>query len=309
MGTSYNVETASLQGRTITSNFFRKMETNIKEAADAATLFVRQKMQGEGIVRRIMEPVFLTEDQLDIDEGTDQPKKIVEKDQLATATFIPFYGTNEQQYFKGSKYAIYFGKTESDRYYKSKFELMTYRNDIRQLLSDSCVKALTDGEDGNWFNAWENIVAANPTEQSFARSGGLIAQNITWGIQKLLDQKIPIGKIIMHKSTFIEVLHLPQTIVGDTIASRHYDDGIGTEEKLWGIPCVTTIKDQFVPPNTIWFFGKYAPEENVNFLGNFFTIQDATLYLEQKADMINFYAYGAPGIGIGNTLAGIKVTI
>jgi hypothetical protein len=306
----YNIETSSLQGKNITTNFFRKIEEGrVKEAADAATQYVRQKMQGEGIVRRIMEPIFLTEDQLDIDEHTDQPKRIVEKDQLATATFIPFYGTHEQKYFSGSKYAVYFGKTESDRYYKSKFELMTYRNDIRQLLSDSCVKALTDGEDSHWFNTWEEIVAANPTEQSFSLSGGLIAANVVYGIQKLLKQRIPIGKIVCTKSTFLEVLKLTQTQVGSPVASRHYDDGIGNEETLWGIPVVTTIKDQFVPDNTLWFFGKYAPEENVNFLGNFFTIQDATLYLEQKADMIYFYAYGAPGIGIGNTKAAIKVTI
>lgn len=307
---NYNVETASIQGRTLTANFFRKMENGqTKEAAEAGTMYVRQKMQGEGITRRIMEPIFLTEDQIDIDEHTDQPKKIVEKDQLATATYIPFYGTQEQKYFKGSKYAVYFGKTESDHYYKSKFELMTYRNDIRQLLSDSCVKALTDGEDSYYFNAWNDIVAANPTQQSFSLSGGLIAANIIYGVQKLLALKIPVGKLVMTKSTFIEVLKLPQTIVGDTIAGRHYDNGIGNEESLWGFPVVTTIKDYIIPDNTIWFFGKYAPEENVNFLGNFFTIQDATLYLEQKADMINFYAYGAPGIGIGNTLAAVKVTI
>ena len=307
---SYQIETASVQGKTVTANFFRRIEEGrVKEAADAATQYVRQKMQGEGIVRRIMEPVFLTEDQIDIDEHTDQPKRIIEKDQLATATFVPFYGTNEQKYFSGSKYAVYFGKTESDHYYKSKFELMTYRNDIRQLLSDSCVKALTDGEDGYWFNTWETLVTANPTEQSFSLSGGLNAANVVFGLQKLLALRIPVGKIVMSKSTFLEVLKLTQTQVGSPVASRHYDDGIGNEETLWGIPVVTTIKTQFVPDNTMWFYGKYAPEENVNFLGNFFTIQDATLFLEQKADMIHFYAYGAPGIGIGNTKAGIKITI
>lgn len=306
----YNVETNSVQGKTVTTSFFRKLsEGRTKEAADAATMYVRQKMQGEGILRRIMEPIFLTEDQIDIDENTDQPKKIVEKDQLATATFVPFYGSVEQKYFTGSKYAVYFGKAESDHYYKSKYELMTYRNDIRQLLSDSCVKALTDCEDTYWFNAWESIVAANPTEQSFARSGGLTADNVVFGVQKLLAQKIPTGKIVCSKNTFLDVLKLQQAQVGSQILQRHYDDGVGTEDKLWGIPVVTTIKDYIIPDNTLWFFGKYAPEENVNFLGNFFTIQDSTLYLEQKADLLNFYAYSAPGVGIGNLKAGIKVTI
>ena len=307
---SYNVETSSLQGKTLTASFFRKIdEGRIKEAADASTQFVRQQMQGEGILRRIMEPIFITEDQLDLDENTDQPKKIVEKDQLATATFVPFYGSAEKKYFKGSKYAVYFGKVESDHYYKSKFELMTYRNDIRQLLSDSCVKALTDGEDTKWFDTWQDIVDANPAQQKFTVAGGLNATNIVKGVQSLLTLKVPMGKIVCSKNTFLEVLKLDQTQVGSHILKQHYDQGVGNEEKLWGLPVVTTIKDYIIPDNTLWFFGQYAPEQNVNFLGNFFTIQDSTLYLEQKADMIEFYAYNAPGIGIGNIKAAVQVNI
>ena len=186
---------------------------------------------------------------------------------------------------------------------------MTYRNDIRQLLSDSCVKALTDGEDSHFFNTCEELVAANPLEQSFARSGGLTADNVVFGVQKLLDMKIPIGKIVCTKNTFLDILKLQQAQVGSAILARHYDQGIGDEEKLWGIPVVTTIKDYVIPNNTLWFMGRYAPEQNVNFLGNHFTIQESTLFMEQKADMIEFYAYNCPGIGIGNIKAMVKMTI
>lgn len=307
---SYNLETSSIQGRTLTASFFRKMEEGkVKEAAEAATSYVRQKMQGEGVLRRLMEPIFITEDQLDLDTDTDQPKKIVEKDQLATATYLPFYGAAEKKYFSGPKYAVYFGKTESDHYYKSKFELMTYRNDIRQLLSDSCVKALTDPEDLKWFGAWEELVALNPSEQLVSSSGGVTAANIVAGLKKLTALKIPVGKLVMTKSLFLDVLKLDQSQVGSQILARHYDQGVGDEEKLWGIPVVTTIKNYVIPDNVIWAFGRYAPEENVNFLGNFFTIQDSTLFLEQKADMIEFYAYGCPGVGIGNIKAGVKIVV
>jgi hypothetical protein len=307
---SYNVETASLQGRSVTANFFRKIEAGqVKEAAAAADQYIRQEMQGEGIVRRLMPPEPISADRLDRDVETDQPRIIVEKDKLATATFLPFHGANKQQYFDAPRYPIYFGKTESDRFYKSKFELMTYRNDIRQLLADSCVKALTDAEDKLYFNTWDEIVTANALLQKFTLSGGLTAGNIVTGVQKLLNFKIPIGKMAMSKNTFLEALKLDSSNVGDEIVAQHYKNGIGDEESLWGIPCVTTIKNEIIPDNTIWFFGRYAPEENANFLGNFVELQEGTLFLKQEADMIEFYAYGAPGIGIGNTKAAIKVTI
>jgi hypothetical protein len=44
----------------------------------------------------------------------------------------------------------------------------------------------------------------------------------------------------------------------------------------------------------------YSPQ---NFLGNFFLLQDATLFIKQEADMIEFFTYEAPGIGIGNRLS------
>ena len=81
------------------------------------------------------------------------------------------------------------------------------------------------------------------------------------------------------------------------VASRHYDEGIENEEKLWGVPVVTTIKTHVIDPNEAYIF---APE---NYLGNFFLLQDATLYIKQEADLITFWTYAAPGIGIGNRLS------
>ena len=54
--------------------------------------------------------------------------------------------------------------------------------------------------------------------------------------------------------------------------------------------------------NVIYLF---APE---NYLGNFFLLQDATLFIKQEADMIEFWSYSSPGIGIGNTKGVIKLS-
>ena len=79
--------------------------------------------------------------------------------------------------------------------------------------------------------------------------------------------------------------------------------GVEAEEKLWGIPVITTIKNDIIPNNEFWLFG---PE---NYLGNFYLLQDATLFIKQEADIIEFWSYSAPGIGIGNDLAMTKVTL
>jgi hypothetical protein len=87
------------------------------------------------------------------------------------------------------------------------------------------------------------------------------------------------------------------------VASRHYDDGVEEEEKLWGIPVVTTIKNDLVAAKDIWLF---SPE---TYLGNFYLLQDATLFIKQEADLIEFWSYSAPGLGIGNTNGITRMTL
>ena len=115
-------------------------------------------------------------------------------------------------------------------------------------------------------------------------------------LQSMVMKKLPVGKLLMTKATFMECLKFDQSDVGDDILSRHYDDGLQGEEKLFGVPVVTTIKNDIIADNSMYLF---APQ---NYLGNFFLLQDATLFIKQEADLIEFWSYSAPGIGIGNNL-------
>ena len=179
---------------------------------------------------------------------------------------------------------------------------MTYQNDIRKILSDNAVKDMADQEDSRFYSTLDDIITANPG-QALAPAGGLVAGNVRAAMQNLYSRKIPIGKMLMTKELYLETLDLPATSVGDDVASRHYDDGTEAEEKLWGVPVITTIKNDIIPANEFWIFG---PE---NYLGNFYLLQDATLFIKQEADMIEFWSYAAPGIGIGNTAAMVRTRL
>lgn len=296
-------ETPRVSARLLTQNFVRKIEEGRdKEAAAEGSAFIRAKMRQKSFAREILPPVGLSDDEIDRDEFTDLPKKIVEIEPDSTATFVPFKGTGPRTWFKGPRYSVHFGKTESQTFTKSKFELMTYQNDIRKILSDNAVKDMADEEDKRFYATLDAIITANPG-QALAPAGGLIATNVRQAFQNLVSRKIPIGKMLMSEQLYYEVLDLPATSVGDDVASTHYRDGVKGEESLWGVPVVTTIKTDIIPANEFWVFG---PE---NYLGNFFLLQDATLFVKQEKDIIEFSCYAAPGIGIGNTAAMTKVTL
>lgn len=305
---AYKTQTEQVSAQFVNSNFVRKLDDGrTKEAEAEGTAFIRQKLRQESFAREVIEPVLLADDEIDRDENTDQPKKIVEKEPDSVATFVPFMGTGPRTWFKGPRFAVFFGKTESQRFQKSKFELMTYQNDIRKILSDNSVKDMADQEDTKFLATVNAILALNPTQiispPAFASSA------FKTGFQGLVNRRQPIGKILTTKSLYYEALDLPATSVGNDVASRHYDLGIEAEEKLWGIPVISTIKQEIVDgapfgTNTRRSAYVFAPQ---NYLGVFFLLQDATLYIKQEADIIQFHSYAAPGIGIGNTKAMIRL--
>lgn len=302
MPNAIRTETQQVSAQYVNSNFVRKLEDGrTKEAEAEGTAFIRQKLRQESFAREIIEPILLSDDEIDRDENTDQPKKIVEKEPDSVATFVPFTGTGPRTWFKGGRFSVFFGKTESQRFTKSKFELMTYQNDIRKILSDNSVKDMADQEDTKFLDTVNAILALNPTQISSPASFNSSAFKL--GFQKLVLRRQPIGKMLMSKSLYYEALDLPATSVGNDVASRHYDLGIEAEEKLWGIPVVSTIKDDIVdgaPDGSKSRRSAYifSPQ---NYLGCFFLLQDATLFIKQEADIIEFWSYAAPGIGLGNT--------
>jgi hypothetical protein len=296
---AYKQETQKVSAQFINSSFVRKLEDGrIKEAEAEGTAFTRQRLRQESFARELIEPVLLDDSEIDRDEDTDQPKKICEKEPDSVATFVPFHGTGQRTWFRGGRYAVYFGKTESQRFTKSKFELMTYQNDIRKILSDNSVKDMSDQEDSKFLGTVNDILTLNPTQVTAVPVFG--SAGFKRGFQALVGRKQPIGKMLMTKGLYYESLDLPATSVGNDIASRHYDQGIEAEEKLWGIPVVSTIKNEIVDTAARRSAYVFAPED---YLGKFFLLQDATLFIKQEADIIEFWSYAAPGMGIGNTRA------
>lgn len=298
---SYKSETTQVSAQFVNSNFVKKIEDGrIKEAAAEGSAFIREFVRQESYAREILTPVLLQDDEIDRDENTDEPKKIVEKEPQSVATFVQFQGAGPRTWFKGPRYSVFFGKTESQHFTKSKFQLMTYQNDIRKMLSDNSVKDMADQEDKKWQETVDALIALNPAQDTAA--GGFNASAFKAGFQAMVSRRRPIGKMTMTKSLYYEALDLVATSVGNDVASRHYDEGVENEEKLWGFPVITTIKSNIHNDKKAYI---YAPE---NYLGNFFLLQDATLYIKQEADTITFWTYAAPGIGIGNRLSVQSIT-
>lgn len=285
----YNTETVNVQF--LNQSFLDKIDQGLtKEAGIAMSAFVRQKLREDGFTRKILEPLMVTAADLDR-QTTEEPTIIVEKEPDSIAANIPFQARAEIRYFTGSRYAVTFQKVESQEFKKSKFELATYRTDIRTVLQENSVKDIQKQEDVAFYNAITAVASAN--NNTFNVAGGFTVQTLMNGIKNLLANQLPVGCVLMTQQMYADLLKQPATQVGSPLASELMK-GQATLDNFFGFRIVTTNKNDILPANQAIVF---APPQ---YLGQMYLLQDAMVFLKTEADLITFLTYEAIGIGLGN---------
>lgn len=300
--TAYKTETTQENAKFVNSQFVKKAEERTKEAAQEASAFIRGRLRQSSFARKIIEPVMVTADDLDPSDQTDNPRIIIEKEPESSATWVPFYGTPQRKMIRGPKVSGYFGKIVTSRFRRSKFQLLTYKNDVRKIISDNFVADLADQEDQKFYDTISSIVGTS-APQHIVGSSALSRTDAVAALKYITTNEFPAGKFLCTAATKYDLLLQGADDIGDRSASDQYDKGIEARETLWGIPCVTTIKSTILPDDELWLF---ASEEH---LGKFYLLQDATLHIKQEADMFEMYAYSVPSITIVNTTAMVRIKL
>lgn len=300
-------ETTQVSAEVVNTAFINKIESGmVKEAEEAASAYIRLKLHEEGILRRLWEPRTITADELDPYPGNDdKPSIVVEIEPDARkATFVPFKGTGEREYFYGKRFRVPFGKVEAERMSKSKFELMTIRMDIMSWLKEHQVKAVQQTEDTLFLDTIKALTADNASEQQVnAAAIDDFKMKFVAGLKAMNSLRLPVGKVLMNKNTYLDSLALKTEHIGYGPQEKRFTEGVENEDSFLGYPVVTTLKDDLVPYNKVYFF---APQE---YFCKFYLLQDATLFIKSEADMITFHTYEAPGFGIGNTRGVVELTL
>lgn len=300
---SYTTETVNAQF--LNQSFLDKIEGGLeKEAGAAMSAFVRQKLREEGFTRKILQPQMITNAELDRDL-TDEPRVIVEKEIDSVAANMAFTGRPNIRYFNGSRYQVNFHKISSEKFTKSKFELGTYRTDIRHILQENSVKDLQKKEDENFYAQIQQMIADQSNEVDASGTAPSATYNLLnalmRGARKLLAHKLPLGKVLMTQEMYAALMEVPATQIGDSRASQVH--GGDADNSFFGWDIITTIKNDIVSNDTATFFTKEQ------YLGQFYMLQDAIVYLKTEADMVEFETYESVGVGIGNVNGATSVKV
>lgn len=290
---NYNTESINVQF--LNQSFLDKLDQGMtKEAGVAMSAFVRQRLREDGFTRKILEPSLITAAELDR-ALTEDPQVICEKEIDSTAANLPFLSTTPIRYFTGIRFPVTFTKVSSPEFKKSKFELATYRTDIRTVLQENSVKDLQKQEDLAFYQGCLSVATANNNIVNIgaAATDGSFVPHLATAVKSLLKNQVPVGSILMTQSMYMNYISSPATQVGSPLASE-LTRGATNLDNFMGFKIITTNKSDILPDNQIMIFT--APQ----YLGMMYILQDATVFLKTEADIVSFLTYESVGIGIGN---------
>lgn len=274
-----------------------------KEAGVAMSAFVRQKLREDGFTRKILPLEMVTSADLDPDLNSEEPRIICEKEIDSVASTVPLLAKSEIRYYKGSKYEVVFEKIQTDEFKKSKWELMTYKTDIRGVLQANSLKDLQEQEDRGFITSVDTIAAANGNTHAISKAteGGLVSAFMAC-VKKMTAKRLPVGTLLMTQQMYLDLLKQPATTFGDSLVSGLVRGETGLDN-FYGYRIVTTIKNDIIADDKIYVFT--TPQ----YFGQFYGLQDATVFLKTEMDQVSFQVYESIGIGIGNINAAQVCTI
>jgi len=275
-----------------------------KQAVDAINDFTRTKMREDGVYRRILPMIPVTNDRLVPQVDTDQPVVVVDKEPDSPAAIsIPFAALPDNLYIKGDRYKVTFDRIVTPRFTKDVDELRTWVMDIRQVLSDNAIKDMLAEEDGKFLRAVNTALVAANTE--VPTSGVVQWQTISGGITRdtLFDalkimpstpSNLEVHTILVNHITIKDVCKMSRNEIGGDLAQDIMRNG-WTLQEFMGKRWIITIKKGLVPTNTMYMFA------DPKFIGKSYSLQDTTMYIRREAYMLEFFAYETIGGSIGHT--------
>jgi hypothetical protein len=280
----------------------------VKSASDAVNDFTRMRVREDGIWRRILPPLTLSNDELDRQVDTDKPVKIVDREPGSPAAItIPFGTLPQNRYIRGDRYRVMMTRLATPRFTKDVDELRTYEMDIRQVLSDNAIKDMLAEEDGKAIMTVNAALGGARNAAVTDVANAVLWQGTTKTIHRdsLAEARKVMPNTVAHLEASTALINnisvkdlekWQRDEVGGDLAEEIVINGFG-ERTFNGLRWIITIKTDLVPTNSIFFFAE------PKFLGKFFVLTDTTMYIDRKAYMLEFFAYACLGSAIGNAAA------
>ena len=293
--------------RALNETFLDQLQTPglEKVAQTAADEFVRTQVTEDGVFRKVIPAVSVTNADLHPQVDTSNPVIVCEKEPgSAAALSVPFATLPPNAWIKSGRFRVEFARIVSTRYQADIDQLRTWRMDIRQVFSDKALRDILAEEDSKFFAAVNTSLVAADT--IVPASGVIQWETLFGGISRdtLNEAKKIIPKTPSHLEaatavannvTIHEIPKWGNDEIGITFSEKFMRDGFVADAKFAGLDWIITIKRHLVADDSMFFFG------DPDYIGKFFVLEEPSMHIKREAFMLSFFLYETLGATIAET--------
>jgi len=290
---------------------------NQSKMADAAGLFIAEKLRERSFARQILTPRQVTRYDLQADVNDDQLYFLDEKEvATAPAMAINFKAEPDGQYITTPRYQIYIQEISSLLYSKKEIELLASTQPVVKIIEENTVRQIEEIED-TFFLSYSTSAAANATGGSnlvtYAGGGG----QLTKGALKLLLNRIARNRlkcstVLMSDITFNDFLTMTYQDLGSELLKEVTIEGY-KYYNFGGYKLIVSIKDSMFQSGTTLNSGDNAryiygfTEEKA--LGRFLVLDQTKFGIRKVFNVLEWVGWEYIGIGFGNSNGIARVTL
>ena len=217
---------------------------------------------------------------------------------------VPLGSTPMQYNINATRYAVYFDRILSPKYYADVDTLRTWHMDVRTVLGDNSVKDMGLELDGKFISAFQAMLvslgATLPTSGTvqWKSMGGPITRDTLWRSLMVMPEtpfNFEVQTILINNLTIKLIAALDRIEFGGDLAQDVMKKGTavldGLLEKRW----VVTIKKSLVPTGRMYQMG------DPKAVGKHYTLEDTTMSMKRDAFMLEFFSYRYCGLTLGHS--------
>lgn len=302
-----NLESPEIFSKKLLDAISRADDGVLKNASEAGTQMIRRRLRENGFSRLILPYKQVSDSDLNYLPNTELPVIVEEMEPDSPgAKSIPFNDTADTAFYRGDKFVVYFCKITTDEFTKNVDELRTYKNDLRQIITDNALKDIQTEEDGRFIKEVDRICAAAEAgvTQDMTINGLITRSTYAEALSFLEDRYLNNGVFLMNRRTAKDVLRLDRNAIGGDLAETLFKSGLNglQSAELMGVRHIFTMKRDLVPDGVVYQFAE------PNFLGRAYILQDVTMYVEKKKDILRFSAQEKIGLTFANVAGLNKVS-
>lgn len=264
----------------------------LREKSFAKTMFTWTTTQNSDLV-----PQLETEENMRyFDYEVDSPASIM----------VGLYANPNNYTFAGRRGAMKFYRNMSPRMFKDVNEMRTYSYDIRRIIADNIVRDMSIQIDAALLSAVHTAIGGAPntvpnwsdgpqwTETSGTYGRETVPRMKEQMIRIQGDRGIPLKSLLCNQLTALQPAKFGRDESGGDLAQDLIKDGV-SYDKWGGMDWTVTIKRKMVYDGTIYGFcdEKYFVRCSM--------LQETTMHIDSKFDMIEFIAMDNSGMLIANT--------